>query len=517
MRAVPSTVTRAARRAGWAVLYLALAAAPAAAAGEELSPEEARGRQIYHTGTSPSGEAITVTLGGQDYPLPAEALPCVGCHGPDGRGRPEGGATPSDITWPALTRPYQVTRPSGRRHPPYDRRTLIRAITLGVDPAGNPLQVAMPRFRLTREDAAALAAYIHRLGEERDPGLGPGVVRLGTLLPAAGPLAELGRAAEAVLRARFAEVNAEGGVYGRVLKLRAAPSLAELAADGPVFALVAPLTPGAEEELAAAARERGLPVVGPLIQAPPDAAPPWDRTFYLLSGVAQQARVLWDFAAGRRPSGLEAIVVWSGEAATAPAVAALRDQARRWRRPEPEVLTYHPGSFDPAALAGRLADADAVFFLGPGRDAARLLGVWQTAETQGQPDLFLPGPLAGPLAGPGVFLSFPTLPTDLTPAARARWREFAARHRLPAAYPASQHLVAAAADLLVAALRQAGRALSRDALVAALEGTYGFETGLAPRLTYGPNRRIGALGAYVVEVDAETGELVRTGGWIEPR
>jgi len=35
------------------------------------------------------------------------------------------------------------------------------------------------------------------------------------------------------------------------------------------------------------------------------------------------------------------------------------------------------------------------------------------------------------------------------------------------------------------------------------EGLYEYDTGLMPKITFGPNRRIGALGAYVVTLDPE--------------
>ena len=48
------------------------------------------------------------------------------------------------------------------------------------------------------------------------------------------------------------------------------------------------------------------------------------------------------------------------------------------------------------------------------------------------------------------------------------------------------------------ALRRAGRNLTREKLVDILEEFDGYETGLIPRISYGPNRHIGALGGYVV-------------------
>ena len=62
-----------------------------------------------------------------------------------------------------------------------------------------------------------------------------------------------------------------------------------------------------------------------------------------------------------------------------------------------------------------------------------------------------------------------------------------------------------------------GKTISRDKLITVLEGFYQFQTGLTPPLTYGPNRRVGALGSYIVMVDLEQRRLVPASGWIVPR
>ena len=51
-------------------------------------------------------------------------------------------------------------------------------------------------------------------------------------------------------------------------------------------------------------------------------------------------------------------------------------------------------------------------------------------------------------------------------------------------------------------------------LIAQLERLDRFETGFLPALTYGPGRRIGAHGAYVVTVDLATQALTPASGWI---
>jgi mono/diheme cytochrome c family protein len=138
------------------------------------------GKRIYTTGTSLAGP-IRASMGDGET-VAASLVPCASCHGVDGRGRAEGGTVPSDIRRETLTRPYLVTSPSRRRHGPYDDRSLLRAITMGIDSAGNPLGNVMPRYQLARADAAALIAFLSTLGAQRDPGLTDGTVTIGVRL-----------------------------------------------------------------------------------------------------------------------------------------------------------------------------------------------------------------------------------------------------------------------------------------------------------------------------------------------
>ena len=158
-------------------------------------------------------------MGDESMSIPASALPCASCHGDDGAGRSEGGVVPSDVRWQTLTKPYGVTHDSGRSHPAYTESSLKRAITQGVDPAGNQILVAMPRYRMPESDLSALVAYMQKLGEMHDPGLTSDAIRIGTVLPLSGPQAALGHDIESMLRAYFAEINRQGGIYSRKLEL----------------------------------------------------------------------------------------------------------------------------------------------------------------------------------------------------------------------------------------------------------------------------------------------------------
>jgi hypothetical protein len=137
--------------------------------------------------------------------------------------------------------------------------------------------------------------------------------------------------------------------------------------------------------------------------------------------------------------------------------------------------------------------------------------------------VLIPGPLAGRQvfeSPPGfagrIYLSFPILPTAVRRDGRSLYDRLSARYRLPEAQMATQLEVLSAAAILVEGLKRAGRDVSREALVDRLEGLYQFAEGLDRPMTYGPNRRVGSPGAYVVGVDLTNKALVRVGDWIEP-
>src|SRR5690348_15334720 len=107
--------------------------------GAQLTPQQAIGKQIFTEGASPSTPPIEAILGGGTSRIPGRLMPCASCHGADGQGRPEGGITPSNITWDVLERVLTSSDPLARRRPAYDDAALRHAIRGGVDPAGSEL------------------------------------------------------------------------------------------------------------------------------------------------------------------------------------------------------------------------------------------------------------------------------------------------------------------------------------------------------------------------------------------
>ena len=89
------------------------------------------------------------------------------------------------------------------------------------------------------------------------------------------------------------------------------------------------------------------------------------------------------------------------------------------------------------------------------------------------------------------------------------------KYKLPQKHLAAQVSAYSSAKILIEGLKRVGKDLSRERLVQALEGFYNYPTGLTPPITYGPNRRIGASGAYIVMVDLKEKKFVPVSGWVE--
>jgi len=523
------------RRARWLALAAAvvLTGTGDAASANDLSEAQQRGKQIYFEGTSPRGTDIMAVVGDEAALLPGSAMPCSSCHGSDGLGRPEGGVIPLDIRWTELVKPYGHVHHDGRRHPAFDDDSVIRSMIAGIDPANNRLDRSMPIYQMSGEDMADLVAYMKVLEHDLDPGVGDDTVQVATLLPLSGRAGETGQAMRQVLESYFSEINANGGVFGRRIELLAVPadetpeaSLEKLrdalAAEG-ALALVGAYTIGLDEDLLTFLRSDNVPLVGPFTLDPGDAFVD-SAAFYLFAGLNEQARVLADRSLTDGAATDRVLIIGPKGGRADGLMSAARDQVRKKDRDHPPtVAAYAPGGFDATELASTVeqGDFEALIFLGAQAELDALVA--ELKNRAPVPRIYLLSSLiTRPLTGlPAVFdrrvfLAYPTLSSDITPRGREEYQQLASTYSWPGDHIQARLAALAAAKLFVEGLRKAGRDLSRVRLVEGLESLYGFETGVTPRLSYGPNRRIGARGAHVVTVDVVNQTYAPVGkGWFE--
>lgn len=497
----------------------------------KLTANERRGKEIYLRGTSASGREITAML--NDIEVPASTVPCAGCHGLRGEGKSEGGVTAGDLTWANLIKPYGHTHPSGRKHGPFTESAFIRAVVNGIDPAGSNLLVAMPRYKFTAEDMADLIAYVKRLGTDLDPGVTDNTITVGVVLPSSGALAETGAAMKDVFNAYFDDVNSRGGIFSRKIQVRFADAGAGGAATATVaqtfaqkeqvFAFIGGLSAGADAQLAAVARNDEIPFIGPATLLPQIENPVNRYLFYLLPGVAEQAAALVNFAATQSELQQASLAILNSEnpLSTAAATAA-EDRAKKLGRIVKVRQSFAFDNFDVKGVVQELKSKNvgAVFLFSTGDDAANLLR--EAGAAGWTPHLFTLGVMAGkdlPNVGPQfkdkVYLAFPTVPSDISKEGLAEFTALHDKYKFAARHTASQLSAFAAAKVFVEALTRAGKDLSRDKLVTTLEGFYEYDTGVTPHITFGPNRRVGAAGAYVVSLEDVKQGVADASRWVK--
>ena len=490
---------------------LALGLATVAPAAPTEDANVSLGRRIFLEGRNDRGEPVRALVGPQGVALSGAPVACGNCHGADGRGRPEGGVVPPDITWEQLTKPYGLVRADGRKHGPYDERSFARSVTEGLDPDGARLDASMPRYSLSVSEAAALTEYLKRLAEERDPGVSDALLRLGTILPDHGPAAAVGAAMRGVLRAYVGQINEQGGIHGRRLELVVAPDLAQAQlrfGELPVFALVSPYSVGSEAELAKFALGHKLHVIAPFtLMTGADASP---RIFYLYPGMSELARVLLDFVGRGKDPKSERVTAFVDDV-DGRVARGLQDECRRLQCAGLELLPSSSAA-EPGAVA-RLSHlgVQTLVFAGGDRELAALLGY---AERLGwRPAIYAPGAgaaramFSAPEAFRGrLFVAYPTR-SDLqggSPAASA-FERLRSERALGTSHAAAQGFAYAALSITLEGLRRAGRELSRERFARSLEGLHRFDAGPTPPVSYGPGRRVGALGGYVLAVDPQRG------------
>ncbi len=515
-----------------AALIIALPVTLALAQSKEsggLTAQEKRGKQIYIRGTSASGKPIAALLGSASFEVPASAMACANCHGYDGKGKPEGGVLPSNITWANLTKPYGLSHATGRESSPYNERLLARAIKEGLDPSANRLLTAMPRYVISDDDASDLIAYVKKLGRDADPGVSGESIRIGTLLPASGPFAEVAQTMKAVIEAHFAEINEGGGIYSRKIELvaeqsedRSAQSLKRFIEREPVFAMAASVIAGKDRELALLSEAEEVPLVGPLTFMPDEKMPPDRHVFYLFSGFNDQSRAMVRYVVeDDRTVKPRLVIIHTGRILPEGPIPAIEAECRRLGLGAPKLIESDAARGDRAVAAAlaKHSGADAVFFFGPPGDLKLFLKQWESLGWF--PKVFLPGSTAGgelfdaPASFKGkIFLSFPTVASDHTQAGVAEFLRLSNKYNLPRRHLPAQVAAYCASKVLVEGLKLAGRDLSREKFLSSLERIYRFDTGLTQPVTYGPNRRIGALGAYVVMLDLDK-RAFSPGRWVD--
>ena len=282
-------------------------AADAAASTRPWPPGDAQaGQRLYMTGQRPDGSPLPATRAGTGR-LPAAGTACVGCHRPSGRGGSEGGVRVPSIAGPVLFVAAQPPDAGGRRgqhrwlrhqtRSAYDLPRFARALAQGVDPDGQPLATTMPRYQLSAQELADLAAFLRQRGAQTVPGLDGRVMHLATVVTPGAPPARR----QAVQQAMAAWAKGMGvgplRVDWQVWPLVGEPATwpQQLQAHWrrrPVYALLSGAGGDDWAPVQAFCQLQQLPCLFPQIDRLPPGATQQDWTVYLSAGLDGEATML---------------------------------------------------------------------------------------------------------------------------------------------------------------------------------------------------------------------------------
>ena len=504
-------------------------------ADDSLTTIELLGRKIYREGSDGSQHEITATLGLTEDSVPVTTFACANCHGLEGEGKQEGG-----LTVPALTSQqlFANTGSNTQAKSAYNETTLLRAITKGINAQTNTLSAAMPRYHLADSQAQALLAYLKRLGSvgDADVGVTASEVQLATLLPLTGALENTGKILKATLDACVAEVNGQGLIYGRKINLAALDSgntkeeilaaTQRLQTETKVFALISGYFPEITSDLYEVLAQEKIPVIAPLTFIPNNSPVPLSSFFYFLPSYEDQSRALIDYwltqlSKGKGSKSPKLAIIHSDRTVDLMVAESIREQLQRNQLNAAADVIIPQATQKPAGnqlTKLESANTDAVFFIGTAKELASFNKLMP--EKGHQPILL--GLLA--MLGADV-LNIPELtmskmllanPFDLNDPEMPQFLDIMKKYSVTIQSPGLQRIACAAVNFVAEGLKRTGKHLTRGKFTHSLDETKNFPLGIMPPLQFGPSRRQGVKGAYILTVDIKTRTLSPLSGWITP-
>jgi ABC-type branched-subunit amino acid transport system substrate-binding protein len=335
----------------------------------------------------------------------------------------------------------------------------------------------MPRYRMSLAQMDDLIAYLQKLPQDSDPGLTDDAVRIGVITSTP--------AARIPVESYIARINRAGGIFGRKIELRFTSALTQtfIDTDQP-FALAASSLIGNEEESESRVDRNQLPTIAAIAIRTPKSR----YSFHLLAGIREQTIALAQYAIKRGAT--RTVIVSPDE--------------QPWRDIAAEVIaeTRLPGcqvAELPTCVASTISatgqpgnPATSFIVLGPASLQRELLRSSNAL-------ILIPGAIAASLddlpanLDHRAAIAVPLIPSDATPTGLAELHALGTNSTSPSITGTFVSL-----QLLIESLRRAGRDLGREKLIDTMEGLYDLESGLTPKITFGPNRHTGTNIAHIL-------------------
>lgn len=389
----------------------------------------------------------------------------------------------------------------------------------------------MPRYNIARQDARDLVAYLKIIQEDFDPGVSKDEIVFGTLQPVTPLQARAADAMVSVMQTRLDEINRQGGIYGRKLKLMVMPyedrqsfiaQSSELINGDQVFALLNAFSGAADDSLVDMVETVGMPSIAPYTQFPAAEDGSHLYTFYLHGGLDAQIEVLARRASEIALDTSKAFVFYQQDSGFENNAQKALGFLKENKIAHAQLIAYTSNT---PKLLSDFIDLEAnpnpvILFLGSSRDLVKLLDI--QAPGQKLPYLFMPGffvsshilKLTDAYARQ-LEMAYITVPDNNKEGQELlKFRKFMRRNNLAHDYLRARLFAYSATETLIEGIKRSGKRITRKKLVDAVEELYGFDVGLNRPISYGSQRRTGLMGAHVVKLDPEQKKLSPTGAWV---
>lgn len=181
---------------------------PALSSGKQQAaasePHIEIGRRIYQQGIRPNGEPVSAIVLGT-VEISGIQFTCLNCHRRSGLGGPEGAKYVLPINGPSLLTPRSdIYLP----RPAYTEQSFAASLRSGRNPNGEAFDPIMPRYKLPDREMSALFGYLKSLSSVFSPGLTDEELHVATIVSDAVPQQQR-QAMLSVIETFFANKNAE--------------------------------------------------------------------------------------------------------------------------------------------------------------------------------------------------------------------------------------------------------------------------------------------------------------------
>jgi ABC-type branched-subunit amino acid transport system substrate-binding protein len=386
------------------------------------------------------------------------------------------------------------------------------------------------RLRSVWTAAALAAALCAGAARAQASGVSDGEVLFGMAGPLSGPARELGLQLKTGVEVAFAAQNAAGGVHGRKLRLvaaddggepsRALPVVKDLVEARRVFALVGNVGSASAEVAVPYANEKGVLLYGAFSGSSLLRNDPPDRfVFNYRASDAQETAAMVGHLLQVRGVKPGRIAVFAEETAFGDAgFAGVARVLRQHRRDPASILRvgYRRNTADVDEAVKKVrkhgGELDAVVMVASYKPAARFIEklrdagmdlVFTNVSSVGSNELAEELAQLGPRYADGVLVTqVVPLPTSRA-SAILRYQAELQKHA-PGERPGFVSLEGwVAARILVAALERAGKALTTDRLIAALEELKALDLGIGVPVTFGPSQHQASSKVWGTVMDAK--------------